>query len=80
MPVGGAFWLKTRPKPPLTPGAPSRESTEALFALGVRLHNAENYDGAMEAYRKVLEQVPAHPQAHLQHLLPRARPLSLGQS
>jgi len=62
--VGGAFWLKTRPKPAITTVTPSRESTDALLALGVRLHTAKNYDGALEAYRKILEQEPAHPKAH----------------
>lgn len=30
-PGGGAFWLKTRPKPLITTGTPSRESTEILL-------------------------------------------------
>lgn len=61
--IGGAFWLKTGPKPAVTTVAPSRESTEALLALGIRLHNAQEYDSALKAYRQVLLRDSTHPQA-----------------
>ena len=37
--VGGAFWLKTRPKPAIS-GAVRLESTESLLARGIQEHNA----------------------------------------
>ncbi len=61
--IGGAFWLETRPRPAATTAAPSRESTEALLALGIRRHNAQGYDSALKAYRQVLLRDPNHPQA-----------------
>ena len=61
--VGGAFWLKTRPKP-ASGGVPGQESTEALLARGIREHTAGSYDAAMAIYHAVLQRDPAHPHAH----------------
>ncbi|MGH7411173.1 MAG: hypothetical protein ACREJ6_08995 [Candidatus Methylomirabilis sp.] len=55
--VGGAFWLKTRPKP-ASGGAPGQESTEALLARGIREHTAGSYDAAMEALAIAAEPNP----------------------
>ena len=52
--IGGAVWLKTRPKPAVTTVAPSRESTEALLALGIRLHNAQGYDDETYSLEEVV--------------------------
>ena len=61
--VGGAFWLKSRPKAALS-GAARAESTESLLARGIQAHNAGSLDAAMDLYFKVLQREPAHPQAH----------------
>ena len=61
--VGGAFWLKTRPKPAIR-GAAATESTGTLLARGIQAHNAQHHDEAIELYHKVLQREPAHPQAH----------------
>jgi len=45
--VGGAFWLKTRPKVPITAGAP-QDSADTLLAQGMREHAAGSYDAAMD--------------------------------
>src|SRR3990172_6936255 len=59
--VAGAYWLKVRPISALSGG---QESTDALLARGVSLHAAQQYDAALEAYRKILEREPTHHRAH----------------
>ena len=61
--VGGAFWLKARPKLAIS-GAARQESVQALLARGIHAHHAQQYDTALETYRKVLERDPANPHAH----------------
>lgn len=57
--VGGAYWLKSRPKPTVIGGAARQDSTEALLSRGIGEHTAGSYDAALEAYRKILERVCA---------------------
>ena len=65
--VGVAYWLRTRPgtaPAPMTTGATSTESTQALLARGIRAHDAGAPDAAMDLYHKVLEREPANATAH----------------
>ena len=63
--VGGAFWLKSRPKPGISGAASqSQEATGSLLARGIQAHNAGSLDAAIDFYHKVLQREPAHPAAH----------------
>lgn len=66
--VSGAYWLKVRPAPSprhTTPGeATSQESTDSLLALGIRLQQLRQYDGALAAYNQVLQRDSANPHTH----------------
>ena len=62
--VGGAFWLKTRPKPAVVARPAAQESTEALLARGIREHTAGSHDAAMGVYHQVLMRDPANASAH----------------
>ncbi len=61
--VGGAFWLKSRPKIPI--GATTGlESVSSILAQGIQAHNAQQYEQAVELYHHVLAQDPGHAVAH----------------
>ena len=62
--VGGAFWLKTRPKLAGSSDPARLESAQTLLARGIREHNAGNFDAAMELYHKILQRDPAEVHAH----------------
>ncbi len=61
--VSGAYWLKVRPTP--APSKSAREgSTDSLVGLGVHLQQVRQYDGALAAYKQLLQRDPANPHAH----------------
>lgn len=61
--VGGAFWLKSRPKIPIGATA-DLESVSSILEQGIQAHNAQQYEQAVELYHRVLAQDPGHPVAH----------------
>lgn len=65
--VSGAYWVKVQTPPPreTTPTATtSRQLTDSLLTLGIRLQQIRQYDGALRTYRQVLQHDPASPHAH----------------
>jgi tetratricopeptide (TPR) repeat protein len=62
--VGGAFWLKSRPKPDVTQRTHQFDSPESLLGIGIGLHNAKQLDAAMDVYYKLLQFDPANAAAH----------------
>src|SRR6266567_8129693 len=55
--VAPALTFEKTPDPKLTPSPPSREQS-ALVREGTKLHDAQNYDGAIAKYKEVLAENP----------------------